>query len=84
MSLLYFPHGSFTHFPPFIQSGCCNPSHHICVLVRKKVESERGMVCLIDCSYPSLRLQLCHMIISTEREVDGVSSYIGTLLPYTK
>lgn len=72
-------------FPPsFNQSGCCNPSHHICVLVRKKVESGRGMVCLIDCSYPSLRLQLCHMIISTEREVDGVSSYLGTLLPYTK
>ena len=86
MSLLFFTHGSFTLFfpPSFNQSGCWDPSHYICVLVWKKVESEKGMVCLIDCPYPSLRLQLCPMMMSTEREVDRVSSYLGTLPPYTK
>ena len=47
---------SFFFSPSFNQSGCWDPSHHICVLVWKKVESGKGMVCLIDCSYPSLRL----------------------------
>jgi len=46
----------FFFSPSFNQSGCWDPSHHICVLVWKKVESGKGMVCLIDCSYPSLRL----------------------------